>query len=144
MLIKKYIINEKEINWISYKTTWPEAWQYDKIRFKPLITEGISQDLYFGIAELDPRETHQLHHHDEESELYYILKGTAKVQLNEECTEVGPGTAVYIPAKMKHAITNIGNETLVFVWAYNIPRRYEKFHWDVPEMKNLKKKGIKP
>ena len=50
-------------------------------------------------------------------EAYYILKGSARVNFPDqnESHEVGPDTAVFIPAETKHSIQNIGEDDLVFL-----------------------------
>jgi mannose-6-phosphate isomerase-like protein (cupin superfamily) len=50
-------------------------------------------------------------------EAYYILRGRGRVHFPDlkESHDVGPDTAVFIPAGTKHGIENIGDEDLVFL-----------------------------
>lgn len=49
------------------------------------------------------------------SEVYYILKGTGEMHINDEVQSVEPGDAVYIPPDAKQYIANRGTEDLVFI-----------------------------
>ena len=55
------------------------------------------------------------HFHPKTEEIYYILTGTAKMQIGAEIEEVGPGDAISIPPGERHQITNTGTETLIFL-----------------------------
>ena len=50
-------------------------------------------------------------------EAYYILRGQGRMEFDEgaEAYDVGPDTAIYIPAGTWHCITNIGSEDLEFL-----------------------------
>jgi mannose-6-phosphate isomerase-like protein (cupin superfamily) len=55
------------------------------------------------------------HYHPESEESYYIIQGTAWMEINGEARELFPGDAVLIPARSVHKITNRNEEDLVFV-----------------------------
>lgn len=55
------------------------------------------------------------HYHSRTEEIYYILRGTARMQIGAETAEVGPGDAIAIPPGATHQIVNTGDETLVFL-----------------------------
>jgi mannose-6-phosphate isomerase-like protein (cupin superfamily) len=44
------------------------------------------------------------HWHEITSEVYYILEGTGKVELDGEWFDVEPGSVVSIPARTRHRI----------------------------------------
>lgn len=50
-------------------------------------------------------------------EAYYILRGYGRMEFgdDEETYEVGPDTAIFIPAGTLHKLTNIGTEDLEFL-----------------------------
>lgn len=48
--------------------------------------------------------TAQRHHHRRTTEVYYILHGTGKVELDEEWAPIGPGCVVHIPAGVRHRV----------------------------------------
>ena len=66
-------------------------------------------------ARLPPGGSTTPHHHPRTEEIYYILVGTGRMQIGENCREVGPGDAIAIPPGQIHQITNTGAETLKFL-----------------------------
>jgi mannose-6-phosphate isomerase-like protein (cupin superfamily) len=50
-------------------------------------------------------------------EAYYILRGQGRMEFGDEDTphDVGPDTAIFIPAGVVHKITNTGTEALEFL-----------------------------
>ena len=55
------------------------------------------------------------HYHPRTEEIYYILRGTARMQIGEETRNVRPGDAIAIPPGAVHQITNTCQETLTFL-----------------------------
>ncbi len=55
------------------------------------------------------------HHHVKTEEIYYILEGSGRMQVEEQSRDVGPGDAIAIPAGALHQITNSGNAVLKFL-----------------------------
>ncbi len=49
------------------------------------------------------------------SETYYILAGTARIWVNEEVVEVGPGALVYVPPDAAQYVENIGDADLQYL-----------------------------
>ncbi|MEM9244180.1 MAG: cupin domain-containing protein [Cyanobacteria bacterium P01_F01_bin.153] len=49
------------------------------------------------------------------SEVYYILSGTAQMNIDDEVQTIGPGDAVYIPPNAKQYVINDGAAPLVFL-----------------------------
>lgn len=80
-----------------------------------------STDLSMGIWTMKPGEIHPLHHHPGAAEIYYIMSGSALFTVDEEVVDGTPGTAIYLPVNCKHRVEVHGDETLVFMWAYNKP-----------------------
>ena len=56
-----------------------------------------------------------MHDHVDDFEIYYILKGKAKVLDNGDFFEVNEGDAIYTADGNKHYIENIGGEDLEFI-----------------------------
>jgi mannose-6-phosphate isomerase-like protein (cupin superfamily) len=118
----KYVVKEDEVRWLYFKTISPQAWPRDKCRSKVLISDETgSKDLHLGVGELDPGEKHILHHHEKESEFYYVLEGRAKVIVDDLEIDATKGTAIYIPAGAKHAIVTEGNKCFRFLYGFNYP-----------------------
>jgi mannose-6-phosphate isomerase-like protein (cupin superfamily) len=55
------------------------------------------------------------HHHPLTEEIYYILAGTGRMQIDAEARNVGPGDAIAIPPGATHQIRNTGTVTLRFL-----------------------------
>jgi len=66
-------------------------------------------------ATLPPGATTQAHYHPLAEEIYYILRGTGEMRLEEEGREVGTGDAIAIPPGLRHQIRNTGGIDLVFL-----------------------------
>jgi mannose-6-phosphate isomerase-like protein (cupin superfamily) len=66
----------------------------------------------FATITLEPGCSIGPHPHDSEEEVYYILKGRAKVVDDGEERELQPGDAVLTGGGASHSIANIGEETL--------------------------------
>lgn len=56
-----------------------------------------------------------LHRHHQSEEIYYILSGVGRMQIEDESRRVGPGDAVAIPPGLAHCIENDGEAELVFL-----------------------------
>lgn len=64
---------------------------------------------------INPGELLSYQYHSRRSEIWVVVKGRAKVRINEVITEYSPGGVVFIPQQASHQITNIGEEELVFI-----------------------------
>lgn len=76
---------------------WKEAGgnPRDEGRYAELISRRLtgSEALLFGIAWLEPGETHILHHHPTTEEFYYVIEGTATFRDHHRTNEGGPASA---------------------------------------------------
>jgi mannose-6-phosphate isomerase-like protein (cupin superfamily) len=55
------------------------------------------------------------HYHKECTEVYYILEGTGKMELNDAVIDVAPGDMIYIEAGTRHRLwSTAGVRTIVF------------------------------
>jgi mannose-6-phosphate isomerase-like protein (cupin superfamily) len=55
------------------------------------------------------------HYHRETTEVYYILEGTGKIELNGDWHEVEPGTTIWIEPGTRHRVVSAaGLKTIVF------------------------------
>lgn len=66
-------------------------------------------------ARLPPGASTAPHYHPRAEEIYYLLEGTARMRIESEVREVGPGDAIAIPPGRRHQITNSGAATLRFL-----------------------------
>lgn len=63
-------------------------------------------------ARLEVGASTQEHYHKRTEEIYYITHGTAKIRIEGEMREVGPGDAIAIPPGQRHKLWNTGNQQL--------------------------------
>jgi mannose-6-phosphate isomerase-like protein (cupin superfamily) len=56
-----------------------------------------------------------LHTHSHTEEIWYFLRGTALIELDDVKYEVEPGTLVLTPLHSRHAVWNTGRERLEYV-----------------------------
>jgi mannose-6-phosphate isomerase-like protein (cupin superfamily) len=56
-----------------------------------------------------------LHSLRSSSEAYYILVGTARIWVNEDAVEVGPGALVYVPSDAVQYVENTGDSDLQYL-----------------------------
>ena len=89
------------------------------MRWKLLVSgeRGPSAGLVTGVAEVAPGGVLLQHHHELE-ETYYVVSGWGHVEIDGVRTDVGPGTAVFIPPNARHALHCTGVEPLVFVFTF--------------------------
>jgi mannose-6-phosphate isomerase-like protein (cupin superfamily) len=66
-------------------------------------------------ATLVPGAATEPHYHPVTEEIYYILRGTGRMQIGDQIRMVGLGDGIGIPPGAPHRITNTGNEDLVFL-----------------------------
>lgn len=69
----------------------------------------------FAAITLEPGCSIGLHPHDEEEEVYFILRGRAKVVDDGKEQELRPGDAVLTGGGKSHAIANAGDEPVELV-----------------------------
>jgi len=62
-----------------------------------------------------PGETNRIHTHENEEQVYVILKGDGIIQVGEERRQVRAGDAIYLPNKIGHAFVNNGKGPTVIL-----------------------------
>jgi mannose-6-phosphate isomerase-like protein (cupin superfamily) len=58
----------------------------------------------------DPQKPHR------EDEMYYIVRGRARMQIGAEHSEVGPGSVLFVEAEMEHRFYDIEEELEALVF----------------------------
>lgn len=56
-------------------------------------------------ATMTPGQSTDRHYHQLCEEFYFLLEGTARMEIDGETRDVGPGDAILIPAGARHQIT---------------------------------------
>lgn len=66
-------------------------------------------------ATLEVEQATERHYHRVAQEIYFVLKGQGKLEIDGELTYVRPGDAVLIPAGAFHQLENNGTSELRFL-----------------------------
>ena len=66
-------------------------------------------------ARIKPGKSTMRHHHKKTEEVYYIMQGTARMELGDKKFDVEPGDAIAILPGTPHKISNTGKEDLVLL-----------------------------
>ncbi len=82
---------------------------------------GGSSHLVFGTEDLEPGGKIDMHRHPGSDEILFLQNGTAMVSLAGSSREVHGGATVFIPANTWISMTNIGSESIHFVFAFSAP-----------------------
>lgn len=112
-----YVVQESDRPW--QELTDPALRARSSIRWKTLVGEGgtPTSKVTFGLAEIPVGGTWVLHHHAP-PEVYYILSGEGRTEVDGIAQSVKAGTVVYIPANAQHVTVNTGQEPLRFAYAF--------------------------
>ena len=70
---------------------------------------------YVSLAKLQPGLSYEKHSHADHEEIYYIIGGKGKIELDGEVARFRDGDAIYIPRRASHSITNDGDEMVEFL-----------------------------
>jgi mannose-6-phosphate isomerase-like protein (cupin superfamily) len=88
---------------------------------KLLIDRNETETIALGYVSIFKGESTQLGFHDDEEEIYVILKGRAVLALGDETKEVGAGETVYVPRNTEHRMRCISDEKLEYLYFANWP-----------------------
>jgi mannose-6-phosphate isomerase-like protein (cupin superfamily) len=66
-------------------------------------------------ATLEPDEVTQRHFHRVAEEIYFVLKGSGRMEVDGDTKMIRPGDAVLIPAGAWHTLENNGSSELRFL-----------------------------
>ena len=98
---------------------WTTTDKYPGVRWKLLIDADFmgSSGLSLGFVEIAPGGNLTLHYHSP-AEIYVITSGEGILNKSGELEEIKKGDVVYIEGNAKHALKNVGKETLEFYWIF--------------------------
>ena len=86
-----------------------------------------AQNFCMGYVTLEPRGGQVPWHNQEQEEVYFIVGGTGEACLGQERETLRAGQAVYIPPRVFHQLTNVGEEPLILIYVYGPAG--EVAHW---------------
>lgn len=112
-----YVVQEGDFPWQEIDD--PALRAKSSIRWKTLLGEGgtPTSQVTFGLAEIPVGGTWVLHHHAP-PEVYYILAGEGRTEIDGVGHAVRAGTVIYIPGNAQHVTVNTGQEPLRFAYAF--------------------------
>jgi quercetin dioxygenase-like cupin family protein len=98
---------------------WTTTDKFPGVRWKLLIDADFmgSSGLSLGFVEIAPGGNLTLHYHSP-AEIYVITSGEGILNKSGELEEIKKGDVVYIEGNAKHALKNVGKETLEFYWIF--------------------------
>jgi mannose-6-phosphate isomerase-like protein (cupin superfamily) len=99
-----------------------------------------AKNFSLGYVTLEPAGGQVPWHQQDQEEVYFIIEGTGEMCLGTERMTVTSGQAVYIPNKVFHQITNLGNTPLKMIYCYGPAG--DVAHWRQELDATLPKAGI--
>ena len=98
---------------------WSISEKYPGVRWKFLIDADFtgSSGLSLGFAEIAPGGDLTPHYHSP-AEIYVVTNGKGILNKSGELEEIKKGDVVYIAGNAKHALKNVGTESLEFYWIF--------------------------
>ncbi len=87
--------------------------------YRILLDQTIAGTQHFSLLhnEMAPGYTGSEHAHAVE-QCFYVLRGQGRFTIGGVPHDVGPETAVYVPAGVKHQVESVGAEPLSYVTVY--------------------------
>ncbi len=80
----------------------------------PIHAAGFSM----GYVTLEPRGGQVPWHNQDQEEVYFVVQGNGEACLGDEVRPLLSGQAMYIPPRVYHQLTNVGEEPLVMIYVY--------------------------
>jgi len=71
-----------------------------------------SERMFCDVYCLEVGQTQTAHAHAGSDKIYYVIDGTAEIQIGDETRRIGPGGAAYAAPGEPHGVTNPGPERL--------------------------------
>jgi len=85
--------------------------QAGKLYLEFLRVPSMSAGLYvLAAGATDPQKPHN------QDELYYVIRGRARMKAKDEDQEVSAGSVIFVAAKVEHRFYDIGEELAVLVF----------------------------
>ena len=78
-----------------------------------------SEFMTFGVTTIQPKTKMDMHTHDNEEEIIFILSGEGYVEIDGEQEELKKGTVIRLPIGSKHLLNNISGQEMMFVFCFN-------------------------
>lgn len=107
--VKRLALEEQHGEDTLYQIFFEDYPEFDSVRPKSMRAfESFSRVL------IRPGTTNQMHVHDDQEQVYFVLQGSGIVQVGDETTEVKAGDSIFLPASVPHGFVN-NSEKLVIL-----------------------------
>jgi mannose-6-phosphate isomerase-like protein (cupin superfamily) len=80
----------------------------------PIQAEGFCM----GHVTLDPSGGQVPWHHHDQEEIYFVIEGVGEMCVDDERGTVTAGQAVFVPPRIFHQLTNVGEGPLRMIYCY--------------------------
>jgi len=111
------IVRADEIEWNQPAENSPGA--FSKVLVDPGCAE--TKHLNFRLINYLPGSAATPHSHDEAENVFYVIQGRGLAILDGDRIPIQPGTLVFIPPKVEHAVINTGEQNLIMVFVASPP-----------------------
>jgi len=81
------------------------AFAADKMKKQNLFD---SERMFCDVYCFEPGQSQSAHAHAGSDKIYYVLDGTAEIQIGDDTRQVGAGTAAHAAPGVAHAVSNPG------------------------------------
>ncbi len=81
-------------------------------------------------ATLEPDEATERHHHRLTEEIYFVIKGSGRMEVDGEEQQIRPGDAVLIPPGAWHTLVNNGTSELRILCCCAPPYSHEDTYFE--------------
>ena len=99
--LKRLPLEEQHGSDVIYQIFFEDFPEFDAT--KP---ESMKAFTSFSRVIIKPDTTNEMHVHEDQEQVYFVLQGGGIIQVGEEKQEVSAGDAVFLPAKIPHGFVN--------------------------------------
>jgi quercetin dioxygenase-like cupin family protein len=85
-----------------------------------LTGDRVASESALGFSSFAPHTATAMLSHETE-ELAYVLSGQGELRMDDGSVSYGPGSALYVPAGVWHAVVNAGDEPVTMVFTFPHP-----------------------
>lgn len=109
------IVRGSEIPWLCWDKDTASA--PGGVHWRNFLQQGGDLPVTLGEAEIGPGEVMRRHRHPQ-AEIYYLLRGEAKLLLGQSATLLQPGDSAFIPGNCWHGVRNPGPEPIRLLYIF--------------------------
>ena len=109
--VKRLALEEEHGEDVLYQILFEDYPEFDSV--KP---GSMRSFVSFSRVLIKPGTTNQMHVHDDQEQVYFVLQGGGNVQVGEETAEVKAGDSIFLPASVPHGfVNNTGKLTILLM-----------------------------